>query len=134
MRRAALLAAAVSIPGLPASAQPEVPLSNWLLPGSTWQLVELNGAPFEARVTAQLTADGRIEGEAPCNAFEASYTGDWPDIEVEPVLTTRRTCPDQAQENAFLEALAQVDTADNTDSGLILTGPDGVALRLEPAS
>ncbi len=117
-------------PEPPAAASPaEAPAGNWLLPGTEWRLVEMNGAPVAARVTAMLTEDGRVVGQAPCNRFTAAYSGRWPDLSFAPVASTRMACPDLAVETAFFAALGAVDRAAIGDDGLSFTGPDGVALR-----
>jgi heat shock protein HslJ len=109
--------------------KPEVPEGNWLLPGTSWKLVALNGTPFAARATATLTEDGRITGQAPCNAFNASYAGRWPDLRFDAVASTRMACPDLAAETAFFAALDKVDHAELLQDALLLTGPDKTVLR-----
>lgn len=119
-----LLLAACAVPmGL----ETEVPEGNWLLPGTTWRLVELNGAPAAA-TTVTLTEDGRIEGQGPCNRFTATYSGRWPDLTFQPAATTRMACPDLPAEQAFFAAIGEVDRAALDADGLNLTG-DGVSLR-----
>lgn len=112
-------------------AQPtsEVPRDNWLLPGTSWKLVELNGAPFEANAVATLTEDGRITGQGPCNAFNAAFTGTWPDIGFEPIPRTRRACPEIAAEDAFLAAMERVNRGEMLEDAMLLTGPE-TSLRL----
>ena len=102
---------------------------NWLLPGTNWRLVEINGAPAAAEVTATLTEDGRVVGQAPCNRFTAPYTGRWPDLTFAPAASTRMACPDLAAETAFFAALGAVNHAAIGDAGLVLSGPGGVSLR-----
>ncbi|MFQ8431056.1 META domain-containing protein [Amaricoccus sp. W119] len=112
-------------------AQPtaEVPRDNWLLPGTSWKLVELNGAPFEANAVATLTEDGRITGQGPCNSFNAAFTGTWPDIAFEPIPRTRRACPDRDAEDAFLAAMERVNRGEMLSDAMLLTGPE-TSLRL----
>lgn len=107
---------------------PTVPQSAWILPGTSWKLVALDGKPYAARTVATLTDDGRINGQAPCNAFNATYTGRWPDLRFQPAAATRMACPDLAAETAFFAALAKVDHAAHDGDGLLLTGP-GTSLR-----
>jgi heat shock protein HslJ len=106
---------------------------GWLLPGSQWRLTSLDGAPFEAPLVAELTVDGRVVGEGPCNRFSANYSGRLPDLTFEPVAATRRACPDLPLETAAFAALGRVDTAALTGGRLILTGADGTALAFDPA-
>lgn len=107
----------------------EVPEGNWLLPGTTWKLVELGGAPYPATATATLTEDGRISGQAPCNSFNANYVGRWPDLSFESVATTRATCPEIEAEGRFFATMDRVNHAELLSDSLLLTGPDGASLR-----
>lgn len=107
-----------------------MPEGNWLLPGTSWRLAELGGAPYSARVTATLNPDGTVTGEGPCNSFRAPYSGRWPNLAFAPIATTRRACPDLAAESAFFAALEQVRRAGIGENGLTFTGA-GPALRFE---
>jgi heat shock protein HslJ len=124
--------ALVLIAALAACAPPpetDIPEGNWLLPGTTWRLVELDGAPFAADATATLTEDGRIVGQAPCNTFHADYVGRWPNLGFEAAASTRRACPDLALEAAFFAALDRIDHAELLTDSLLLTGHGGASLR-----
>jgi heat shock protein HslJ len=127
--RAALSLCLVAMCGCSGSrAEEEVPAGNWLLPGTSWRLVELDGEPFAGSVVATLTEDGRIVGQAPCNRFMAEWTGRWPDLSFSPAAVTRMACPDLAAEQAFLAALGSVDRAALDADGLVLGG-SGRSLR-----
>lgn len=127
---AALLLAASCAPAGPDGEGAGGP-AGWIVPGSEWRLVELNGAAYPARLTATLTEDGRVVGQAPCNRFTADYSGRWPDLTFAPVATTRMACPELAAESAALAALGAIDHGENGPQGLVLTGPEGVRLRFE---
>jgi heat shock protein HslJ len=116
-----------------AAPETEVPEGNWLLPGTSWKLVELNGAPFTANAVATLTEDGRITGQAPCNAYTADYEGHWPNLTFEPTSRTRMACPELDAENAFFAALGKVSHAEMLPDALMLTGPE-TSLRLVRAA
>ena len=116
-----------------ATAETEVPEGNWLLPGTSWKVVELDGAPFPATAVATLTEDGRITGQAPCNAYTADYEGHWPDISFKPVSRTRMACPELAAETAFFAAMEKVTHAEMLTDALLLTGPE-TSLRLVRAT
>ena len=128
MRRAVagLLLLAACAPAAPKS---EVPEGNWLLPGTTWKLAELDGKPYPARAEATLTEDGRIAGQAPCNRFTADYVGRWPYLSFRLGPVTRMACPDLPAETAFFAALGKVNHAALDADGLLLTGPGEVSMR-----
>lgn len=131
MTRVTAALAALALTGcVVASHETEVPEGNWLLPGTTWKLVELNGEPFTAQATATLTPEGRVTGQAPCNAFNATYVGHWPDLRFNAVARTKMACPELAQETAFFAALNKVTHAEMLSDSMLLTGPDKTALRL----
>lgn len=132
MRRAlaALLVAAACTPAPPPD-EPGSGPAGWILPGTEWRLVELDGAPYAARLTATLTEDGRIVGQGPCNRFVAPYAGRWPDIAFSPAATTRMACADLGAETAAFAALARVNRGENGPGGLVLSGPEGTRLRFE---
>jgi heat shock protein HslJ len=109
--------------------EPEVPAGTWLLPGTEWRLVELDGAPFPARATATLTEDGRVTGQAPCNRFTATWTGRWPELAFAPAASTRMACPELEAETAFFAALGRIDRAALGPDGLTLTGPGPTRMR-----
>jgi heat shock protein HslJ len=130
IRAAAALLAAVAAAGCaPAPVETAIPEGAWLLPGTTWALVELDGAPYPARLTATLTADGRVVGEGPCNAFEAPYSGRWPDVSFS-VTATERACADLAAETAAFETLRAVTRAERDGSDVLLVAPDGGSMRM----
>jgi heat shock protein HslJ len=126
---AALLAALAAAGCASAPVETAIPEGGWLLPGTSWTLVELDGAPYPARLTATLTADGRVVGEGPCNSFEAPYTGRWPDVAFT-VVSTERACADLAAETAAFETLGSVTRAERDGADILLLAPDGGAMRL----
>lgn len=87
------------------------------LASSSW-LVRASNIGHEAVVTVtgdlhvEFNEDGTVTGSAGCNRFNAGYTLGDGTLEIGPVATTRRACPDavMAQEQAFLDALATVAT------------------------
>jgi heat shock protein HslJ len=98
------------------------------LPGTSWVLVELDGAePVAGFVpTIAFAEDGTVSGSAGCNTFSGTATIDGSSIELGPLATTRMACTDEAagaQEQAFLLALEGVTsyTIDN-EGRLVLEG------------
>ncbi|WP_428512541.1 META domain-containing protein [Roseovarius sp.] len=91
----------------------------------TWQLAELDGAAFDARATITFPEEGKIVGEAPCNRYFAAQLQPYPWFEAAEIGTTRRACPDLAQETAYLDALGAMSLAEVTETTLILSTPEG---------
>ena len=109
--------------------QPEVPEGNWLLPGTSWKVTEIDGKPFAANAVATLTEDGRIAGKAPCNNFNAGYSGHWPNISFQPAARTMMACPELPAEDAFFAAMEKVNHGEMLEDAMLLTGP-GTSIRL----
>jgi heat shock protein HslJ len=98
-------------------------------PAVRWTLVELNGVPFAATASIDLSEPGRISGRAPCNRFFGTVLGTWPDVTFGPMATTKMACDALEDETRFLSALALVTKVEvvpaEVDTALILSGPDG---------
>ena len=89
-------------------------------PGTTWTLVELNGAPFTARATLSIDKDGRVSGQAPCNLFTSSNSVTDSNFDTGPIAATRMACPDLDAEAVFFAALNAMNTVDVQGDTLIL--------------
>jgi heat shock protein HslJ len=82
-----------------------------MLEGKTWVLVEIGSetAPVDPPITAELGADA-IAGSAGCNDYRAgaAYTGSG--LQVGPVSSTKKLCPETIMqgERAYLSALSRV--------------------------
>ena len=98
-------------------------------PTSIWRVVELNGVPFDARATLDLSDPAKVAGQGPCNRFFAERTGLWPDIHLGGMVATEMACKDLAQEDRYFTALSKVVRGEITvaevGTALILSGPDG---------
>lgn len=91
-----------------------------------WRLSSLDGQPFPAAATIDLSEPGRIAGQGPCNRFFASYEGPLPDFRPGAIGATRMACPDLAAEAAFFSALSAMTRAEVTGPvTLTLTGAEG---------
>lgn len=88
--------------------------------------------------TVRFGSDGRVTGDAGCNRFGGSYTLDGDRLEVGPLATTKRMCPDEimTQEDRFLELLGTPLRFELTTEGFVLLDPDdeGEPIRLVPVS
>lgn len=93
--------------------------------GKTWTLHEIDGTAFSATATITFPEEGKITGEAPCNSYFAAQRQPYPWFEATEIGTTRRACPDLAQETAFLTALSEMTLAEVTDTTLILSTAEG---------
>lgn len=115
MRR--LIAALVTISPLMHSAALATDFGE---PGSTWTLVELNGAPFAARATLSIDKDGRVSGQAPCNRFTSSNSVTASNFDTGPIAATRMACPDLEAEAVFFKALNAMNKVDVQGDTLVL--------------
>ncbi|WP_102109598.1 META domain-containing protein [Oceaniglobus roseus] len=100
-------------------------VSGYIDREATFLLEELDGAPFPARATIAFPSEGAVRGEAPCNRWSARQTVPYPWIGIEDIASTRRTCPAQAQENAYLAALRQMTLVEGLGDVVILSNDAG---------
>jgi hypothetical protein len=98
-------------------------------PDRLWRLVEIDGVPFSAVATIDLTDPATVSGRGPCNRFFAHRSGSWPDFNLGPVLATRMACDALDYEMRFFRAMAMARTGEvvpaEVDTALILYGPQG---------
>jgi putative lipoprotein len=98
------------------------------LPGTSWSLVDLDGAdPVEGAVpTLEFGDEGTVSGNASCNTFSGEVTIEGSELSFGPLATTRMACADPdaaAQETAFLLALESVESYTIDSEGrLVLEG------------
>jgi heat shock protein HslJ len=95
---------------------------------ATWRLV---GSRGETPLTVTFGADGRVSGNAGCNAFMGRYSVDDQTISVGPLASTRRACaaPElQLQEQTFLKNLQAVTRLETSGPQLTLITRDGTRL------
>ena len=98
------------------------------LPGTSWALVELDGAEpvADAAPTLAFAEDGTVSGSTGCNTFTGSVTIEGTALEFGPLATTRMACADPAvneQEQAFLLAIEGVNSYTIDEDGrLVLEG------------
>lgn len=88
------------------------------LKGTTWQLSEMDGKPVDTTnktvpviIIILYSAGNEVSGNAGCNNFNGSYELKGNDeIKFTALNSTKKTCPDQENENTFLHELGSVDT------------------------
>ena len=108
------------------------------LPGSTWELVAMDGeAPAgDAAPTLAFDEQGAVSGSTGCNTFSGEVAIDGNDLSFGPLVTTRMACADpaaNAQEEAFLSAMERVSAYTVDEQGrLVLQG--GPELTFEVAA
>lgn len=93
--------------------------------GATWQLTELDGAPFAAKATLQFDEGGNITGDAPCNRYFGKQSAPYPWFTVEDIGATRRACPALEQESTYLTALSEMTLSEVSGNTLILSNDAG---------
>lgn len=87
-----------------------------------WRLTQFNGRSFAAENGYTLTFgdEGRISGVGDCNRLVGTYTLDNTGIlKINPLASTRMMCPNQLQEDAFMQMLQAVDSW-QIDGGLLM--------------
>ncbi len=100
-------------------------ISAFVPAGSIWHLTDLNGQAFPANGTLTFPEPGIISGNGPCNTYSASQNAPYPWFEAGPIRATKRTCPEQHFEGAFLLALAKATLAEVSGDILILSDEGG---------
>lgn len=110
---------------LPAACDRDETLTGYGAADRLWTLQSLDGAPFPARATLTFPEPGRLAGQAPCNSFSGPQAAPYPWFDTGPLVTTRRACPDLAQETAFLSALEAMTLAEVQGDVLILSTEEG---------
>ncbi|WP_299142586.1 META domain-containing protein [uncultured Tateyamaria sp.] len=97
--------------------------------GVTWTLVELDGAPFDARVTLEFADGGPIAGQAPCNSFTTTNLVPYPWFELSPIAATKRACPDLDAETRFFTAFAAMTQSEVRPYTLFLRNDAGQEMK-----
>jgi heat shock protein HslJ len=106
------------------------------LPGTSWVLVELDGAEAVGETPPTLAFDdqGSVTGLAGCNSFNAEVTIDGSDLTVGPVASTQMACVEEGvadQEQAFLAALQDATSFTTDDDGRLVIEGGGATLTFE---
>ena len=127
---AAILLSACAAPReAPAPAAPK-PVAA--LEDAVWLLSSIDGvaAAHEARL---VLANGRINGQGPCNPIHGRYErlpGDG--FSIYGIVTSERACPGRAEENALFDGLLTARTATIADRRLTLASETGPTLVFAP--
>lgn len=90
-----------------------------------YQLQSIDGAPFAARATLDLSTPGRVTGQAPCNRYFADQSAPYPWFALGPIGATRMACPDLPAETTYLNSLSDMTFAEAQGQILILSNEAG---------
>jgi heat shock protein HslJ len=106
------------------------PQKTVALTGSPWQLISYHSgnALLSNRVTERISAvfgeDGRLQGSAGCNRYFATYETRGEEIQLGPVSSTRKICPESEEimetETGYLAALGGAARFEIRDQHLTL--------------
>ncbi|MBS8226253.1 META domain-containing protein [Vannielia litorea] len=124
------LAALLAVPPL-ATACADETLTGYA--SGVYRLEEIDGTRFEWGATLDLTEEGRIAGQAPCNRYSAAQEAPYPWFQPGPIAATRMACLHMNGEAAFFEALGEMTLAEASGPVLILSNEAGreMVFRLE---
>jgi putative lipoprotein len=135
MKRSIVLLAALALGGCAITSRE----ATTDLPGTSWELVELDGADVSGEVPPTLVFDesGNVSGTTGCNTFNGEVSIDGSDLTFGPLAMTRMACVDEdlaAQEAGYVNVLQAVTGYTIDDDGrLVLEGDEG-SLTFEVAA
>jgi len=130
-----MLSLFLSLPAFLAPYLKDETISGYADPVVSYRLEAINDAPFDARATISFPAEGRIEGNGPCNTYSTTQSAPYPWFETGPIAATKRACPDLALESEFFAALPRMTLIEVAGEVLLLTNDAGevMAFRAQPA-
>lgn len=125
----------LSLPILVAASMTQTDAGSAGFPGpdTTWQLAEIDGTPYDHRATLAFPEPGRVAGQAACNSFAGGIEGGPDSFSLGQMAVTRMACPDLEAEQAYLDALSSMTSAEIGEDRLILTDGEGQRLVFTPA-
>lgn len=105
------------------SPEPEAVVTMPQLAGREWMVARIDGEPLlqTTRATVRFGEDGRISGNASCNAFTGSFKLNAGLLTIAPLATTRKACVPQLmeQEQAIISVLQTVSYVEIDETGLL---------------
>jgi len=134
MRRLAILVTAFVVTGCAVTTR----VATMDLPGSTWELVAIEGGAVAGDAVPTLAFDdqGAVSGSTGCNTFSGEVAIDGNTLSFGPLVTTRMACADpaaNAQEEAFLSAMERVSAYTIDEQGrLVLQGGPELTFEVAP--
>ena len=125
-RRAAFLLA--SLVGLGGCFAGDETISGYVDPETQWQLRQMDDHPQVTQATVQFPKKGQVVGSGPCNTFSARQTAPYPWIDISVLASTRRACPQLADEQKYFSTLGAMTLAEVSGDILILSNDEGQTL------
>ena len=106
--------------------------ATFLLAGTAWRAVDIEGRPTDAEVASNLTFEGdqRVSGSTGCNRYTAPLSVTGTSIRVGVIAMTRMACPPAVmdQETRFTVALEAARGYRQEGDGLTLLDEQGRSL------
>ncbi|MEQ8557580.1 MAG: META domain-containing protein [Henriciella sp.] len=104
--------------------EPSVIVDMAELAGKDWLVARLDGEPLmqTTRATIRFNEEGRISGNASCNAYTGSFKLNAGQLTIAPLALTRKACVPQLmeQEQAFISVLQSVTQVRIDETGLLV--------------
>ena len=123
----------LAFPLLFAACQKDESVSGYADSNAIYVLQEINGHAFVSRATLHFPEAGKVQGDAPCNAYFATQTVPYPWIRIENIAVTKRICPDFSAESKFFAALSAMTLVEVLGDTLILSNDDDTEMVFESA-
>ena len=96
-----------------------------------WTLVSVAGSAVAPGATIAFSADGAVFGTTGCNRFNGTWTEDGDSLKIALGPMTQMACTSDAatqQEKSIIDSLAEVASAEQTATTLVLKDSDGKEL------
>lgn len=87
-----------------------------------WALATVDGASPGYAATLDLSQEGRLTGQAPCNRYFADMSLQGEALDLGPIGATKMACEDMKGESDYFALLGQMDSLTRTEDVLTLRG------------
>lgn len=87
-----------------------------------WALATVDGAAPGYAATLDLSQEGRLTGQAPCNRYFADMALQGEALDLGPIGATKMACEDMKGESDYFALLGQMDSLNLTEEVLTLRG------------
>ncbi len=99
--------------------------------GRTFALVSMDDVAFTASATISFHAQGRIEGQGPCNYYFGVQTAPYPWFSLDGVGSTEMACTELTTEATYFDALQSMTISEVSGDALILSNEQGATMVFE---